>query len=409
MSNNVLPDPLNVQLKDFEGKAAHNTVFGELTTGERVDDISVQLQYSLSAFDFADPAGDLTGTGSVIHSGSEGFVSSGVGVGTAKLVTKDSLRYRPGHEFLSMFTSTFTTGEPNTFQHHGLLNDTDGYYIGYDEADFSVFRLNDSVETPIHQSAFNKDKLDGTGDSGFTLDPTKKNFYKISGGWLGIAPCFFSVYTGAENGWVVFHIIDLVNSQVGPIIQNPSLPITFECGRTSGTGADLRVATSSMRAGVVGESDEDNNSNRRFGDFILNFTVAAGTITHLMALKPRATYHGKSNHVRSVVEIIVSTNQTNKDLVFKAYAPSSITLSTPLIYSDFNTEESVIQISKTAATITELSPATDVAVVLANNFRDNIEVKGFNLYNGDEAIFAVETGPGGGGDVSLQLNWRDEF
>ncbi len=406
MSNNFFD---SILITDNEGKQPMSTVFGELTVGERRDDISVQFQYSLSAFDLEDPAGTLTGTGSVTHVTNKASINSGTGVGSAKLVSRDSVRYRPGHECLTMFTADFTTGESDTFQHIGLFNGNDGYYFGYKNDVFGVFRLNGGSEDFIPQSTWNKDKLDGTGDSEFTLDPTKYNIYKISFGWLGVAPIYFSVYGGHENGWIFCHVIDLTNTQSEPHIENPSLPITMETGRTSGTGSDMVLLTSSIRAGVIGEASEDNNSDRRFGAFNANVAVAATTITHILSLKSKATYQSKDNHVKVSIEIIVATNSAIKDVVFKAYAPSQVTLSTPLIYNDVNTAESVIQESKTAATITELSPPLDIAVVLSNSFRANTATKGFNMYAGNEIIFAIDMPAGAGGDISLQLNWVEGF
>ena len=403
MSENVFP------VGDFENKQVMNTMFGEMTVGVRADNVNVQFQYSISGFDIKNPLGELTGTGAVSHVDNRAVVESGTGVGSAKLVTRQSVRYRPGHECLTMFTAHFTAPEVNTFQHHGLFNGSNGFYLGFKDDVFGVFRLDGGVETPTSQSSFNVDKVDGTGDSEFNLDPTKYNIYKISFGWLGIAPAYFSVYAGHEIGWVLMHVIDLVNVQDTPHIENPSLPVSFEVGRASGTGANLKLQTSSIRAGVVGETRDDDSSNRRFAEFNLNLTVGAGAITHLISLKPRSTYQGKANHVRSKVEIIVSANSGNKDVVFKAYSPSSVTLSTPLLYSDIDTDNSVMQTSKTVATITELSRPNDVAIVLRQSSRDNTDIRGFDLYSGEEVIFAVDTPAGGGGDMTLQLNWREEF
>jgi hypothetical protein len=409
MSNNVFPETINAQLNDFENKKAMNTMFGELTVGQRSDNINVQFQYSISGFDIKNPLGDLTGTGSVSHITNMASVESGTGVGSAKLSTRDSVRYRPGHECLTMFTSDFTSPEVNTFQHYGIFNGSDGFYLGYKDTVFSVFMLSGGSETPIPQSSFNQDKVDGTGVSGFVLNPERYNIYKISFGWLGIAPAYFSVYAGHELGWVLMHVIDLANTQDSPHIENPSLPVSFEVGRTSGTGSNIHIQTSSIRAGVIGESRDDDVSNRRFAAFNVNLAAAANTITHLLSLKPRATYQGKSNHVRSKVEIIVSANSGNKDVIFKAYSPSQITPSTPLIYADVNTAESTMQTSITAATITEDLPPNDVALVLRQSLRANTKVEGFSLYAGDEVTFAVDAPAGGGGDMSIQINWREEF
>lgn len=398
-----------VSITDAENKGAMNTLFGELTVGERRDDVNVQFQYNLSDLDLLDAAGALTGTGAVNHIVNRASVESGVGVGTASITSRDSVRYRPGHECVTMFTADFTAGEANSFQHIGLFNGANGFYFGFKNTEFGVFRLDGGDETFISQANFSGDKIDGTGISGFNIVPERYNIYKISFGWLGIAPIFFSVYAGAAKGWIECHVIDLVNMQDEPHIENPSLPISVETGRSSGTGADLTIQTSSWRAGVVGEAEEDNASNRFFGDFVLDVTKTSAAIDHLFSMRSKTTFQTKANHVKTKIKILVSTNSTNKDLVFSAYRLPDVTFGAGPTWADFNTNNSVIEVAKDTTLLTEVNPPIDVAVVQIARQRANTDIEGISLYAGEAVVFGVEASGASNGTVSFQINWVEEF
>ena len=395
---------------DFENKTAMNTLFGEATVGHRVDDVSVQFQYNISAADLKDPTGGVTGTASLIHATNKAQLHTGTGVGTVELESLDAVRYRPGHECIAMFTADFTAGEANTYQHIGIKNDNDGFYIGYDETEFGLFRLNGGSEDFVAQDDWEYDKLDGTGPSGFTLVPTKYNIFKISFGWLGIAPIYYSVYAGAAKGWVLFHVIDLVNVQDTTHIENPSLPISASAGRTSGTGSDLTINTSSWYAGVIGSTNNAHKSDRHFGTFVLDVTKSSGTtMDHLISLRNNPIFQGKTNHIKIDVTIIVATNSTNKDLVFKAYELPDVTFAAGPTFADHDADVSVMEVAKDTTTLTEVAVPMDIAIIQKNDQRPNTQVIGFSIYPGRCVVFGVAAVSSATGTVALQVNWKEAF
>jgi len=57
-----------------------------------------------------------------------------------------------------------------------------------------------TADTFIAQTAWNCDKCDGTGASGFTLDKTKGNIFQIGIAWLGFGPVTFSIMKPSTDG-----------------------------------------------------------------------------------------------------------------------------------------------------------------------------------------------------------------
>ena len=82
------------------------------------------------------------------------------------------------------------------------------------------------VNTPVLQSAWNGDKLDGTGPSGLTLDLTKAQILWMDIEWLGVG----SVRVGfVINGqFIVCHTFNHANLIASTYITTASLPLRYE-------------------------------------------------------------------------------------------------------------------------------------------------------------------------------------
>jgi hypothetical protein len=107
-----------------------------------------------------------------------------------------------------------------------------------------------ATETFTPQSSFNGDKLDGTGRSGFTIDPTKFNVFQTKIQYLGAGAITFEIeipHEGNNPDWVVFHSLELPNTLTTTSFGNPSFPftmavysagsttnLTLECGSYAG-------------------------------------------------------------------------------------------------------------------------------------------------------------------------------
>lgn len=415
-------DSYGLALTDFAGRQALASVFGEAITGERVDDVSVQFQYNNSTNDLV--IGAPTGTGGQSNANSMMRVTSGAGVGGQTVFSMDAIRYRPGHEAFSQYTARFFGSRVGVNQFAGIGNNEDRVCFGTKDGVFgSWFKEggNDSIFTP--QSSFSEDVLDGTGGkdnpSGFKIDITKEIIFMPIYGWLGIAPIFWMLYAGHELGWIVAHIQDETNASEEPHLQNPSLPMVCETICTAGTG-EAYVETSSWRAGTVAGRETNNASTRRFGTFAIDIDATQATTgdsTHMFSLKSKTTFQGKSNHVKAIVDFIISTNNVNKDVIFKAYRTSDLISLNGAFdpgYVDVNSDNSVMQVGKSQDAVainldTTGLTAVDFGLIKKDNLRVNANVKGLSIYMGNELTFVITKPSSGTGTVSLQADWDELF
>lgn len=399
------------RLIDHANRSAMVSLPGELHTGFKNDDITVNFQYGISKQDIKD-GGSSSGTGSVGHAGSNAFVSSGTGVGTALLESRRAIRYLSGHECHGAQSIVFGTPEANVNQYAGFLNAEDGWAPGYQGLSFGIWFIEGGNINFIKQIDFNIDKLDGFGSSGYNINPQTDQTYRTTYTWHGVLDMTVEIYIGMGR-WVAVHTEVFVNVATEPHLENPNLPLALKVERLSGTGSDIIIKTGSWRGGTIGAADRSSVSDRWFPDFVLNRTKtnSATRIDHLLTLRSKDIFQGKINHIKTEVKILVSTNATNKDLVFVATRLSALDSADQATIiagmADINTDDSVIESSDVALLLTAIPESSigDVAVVASAGQRDNLDVQGFDIYPGEDTVFGVLGAANG--TVSFQMNFKE--
>jgi len=148
-----------------------------------------------------------------------------------------SFNYEPGKSQLIFMTFTGMGGAAGIVKEVGLGNDGNGVFFVNDEGTLKM-RIRSSVggvatNTDVEQSAWS-DPLDGTGDSGFTIDPSKSNILFIDLEWLGVG----RVRTGfVIDGLIVpVHAFNNANNLDSVYMSTPNLPLRYSI-ENDGTGA----------------------------------------------------------------------------------------------------------------------------------------------------------------------------
>lgn len=111
------------------------------------------------------------------------------------------------------------------------------------------------TETFIPQSSWNGDVMDGTGNSGIVLDPTKGNVYEIDIQYLGFGAVTFYIevsIAGNNSDFVPVHTLLLPNTLTATSIGNPSLPFTAAV-YSAGSTSDLVIKIGSFGGFIEGK------------------------------------------------------------------------------------------------------------------------------------------------------------
>ena len=174
-----------------------------------------------------------------------------------------SMSYQPGKGLLVLATFCFNALTVGIRQRVGYFNTQNGVFFQADGPTVSMVLRSNSLPTPgtpsdarsIPQSAWNGDKLDGTGPSGLTLDPTKTQIFWCDFEWLGVG----SVRTGfVINGqYIVCHTYENANNLASVYMTTAILPIRYEIRNTA---AAVSASMKQICSNVVSEGGYEQYS-----------------------------------------------------------------------------------------------------------------------------------------------------
>ena len=145
--------------------------------------------------------------------------------------------YQPGKSLLILNTFVFAPSATNLRQRTGYFGNDNGIYFQLDDGVISFVERSlvtgSPSETTVPKSAWNIDKLDGTGPSGFTLDITKAQISWMDIEWLGVGTvrCGFVI----DGKFVHCHSFHHANIIASTYITTASLPVRYEITNKAAT------------------------------------------------------------------------------------------------------------------------------------------------------------------------------
>jgi len=248
--------------------------FGRLQVSEPYTLFDSQNRFATdNQFDTA-----LTGTGTTSFLTNEAAVNMEVtsgGVGSVVRQSYRSMPYQPGKGLLVLATFVMSgSTSANLTQRAGYFNSENGVFFQKVGSTLSfVLRSyvtgSASDARTVNQSSWNGDKLDGTGPSGITLDPSKAQILWMDFEWLGVGSvrCGFII-----NGiFYLCHTFNNANIISNVYMTTATLPMRYEI--TSVTAA-VAASMKQICSTVISEGGYEQASI----DHVARRTTILGTI-----------------------------------------------------------------------------------------------------------------------------------
>lgn len=199
----------------------------------------------------------LTGSATVTYTANKSTVNLNVTTASGDKVIRQSKRvmsYQPGKSLLNLNTFVMAADDANLRQRVGMFDANNGIFFEKNASTLNIVRRTytsgSAVDTTVAQSSWNGDKLDGTGDSGFTLDETKSNILWMDMEWLGVG----AVRVGfvIDGQFIVCHTFKNANNLTTVYMQTANLPIRYEIeatGTLSGSAVLQQICSTCMIEG----------------------------------------------------------------------------------------------------------------------------------------------------------------
>ena len=248
--------------------------FGRIRASQPYTLFDSQNRYAAdNQFDVA-----VTGTGVATYLPNEAAVKmevTGAGAGSVVRQSYRSFPYQPGKGLLVLATFVMDGSQNlNLTQRVGYYNAQNGVFFQRIDGTYSfVLRsyVTGSVSDArtVNQSSWNGDKLDGTGPSGLTLDPSKAQILWMDFEWLGVGSvrCGFII-----NGqYIVCHTFENANVIANVYMTTAILPVRYEIVSTAAVAASMKAICCT----VISEGGFEQTSI----DHVARRTTILGTIS----------------------------------------------------------------------------------------------------------------------------------
>lgn len=301
-----------------------------------------------------------TGTGTTTFLSNEAALKmevTGAGVGSVTRQSYRSFPYQPGKGLLVLATFVMDSSNSlNLTQRAGYYNDNNGVFFQRIDGTFSFVLRSSVTGTPsdartVTQANWNGDKLDGTGASGLTLDPTKAQILWMDFEWLGVGSvrCGFII-----NGqYIVCHTFNNANLITGVYMTTAILPVRYEIKTTtSAVAASMKaICCSVVSEGGFQQTSIDHVARRT--------TILATISTTFLPLVSIRLASGRTGAVvlPNRVQVLPTTNQNYEVALVKNPTLTGATWAAT-VPSDSNVEYDVAATAMSGGTIVQTDYVT---------------------------------------------------
>ena len=327
--------------------------FGRLRISAPYTIFDSQNRYAIdNQFDTSTATG-----GSTTYLPNESSVRMDVTTSSGSEVVRQTYRcmpYQPGKGLLLLATFVMNTAKTGLRQRVGYFGTQNGVFLQQNDSTVSfVLRsyISGSVSDArtVNQADWNGDKLDGTGDSGYTLDLTKAQILWMDFEWLGVGSvrCGFII----DGQYIVCHTFENANDITSVYMTTAILPIRYEITNTAATASasSLKQICSS----VVSEGGYEQTSIEHVARRTATITSISTTFVPLVSIRLAST---ALNAVVLPVKLNVMPTSTGDDFeVILAKNSTGLTsASWAAVSSDPNVEQDTSATAMTVGTIVDI-------------------------------------------------------
>jgi len=347
---------INITTQPVSIGGTNTDAFGRLRVSEPYTMFDSSNRYAIdNQFDTSTVTG-----GSITFLPNEAAVRMDVTTASGAEVVRQTYRsmlYQPGKSLLVLATFVMNAAKTNLRQRVGYFGTQNGIYFELNNTTKAfVMRTYvggsvDNTTRRVEQSAWNGDKLDGTGPSGLTLDLTKPQILWMDFEWLGIGNvrCGFII-----NGqYIVCHTYQTANVYGTSVYMTTAiLPVRYEITNTAATASASflkQICSSVMSEGGLEPASIDHVAQRT-----TSLTSVGTTLLPLVSIRLTSTALGAVVLPSSVKVIPTSADNFEIQLVKNATLTGA---SYSAVASDANVEFDVAATAMTGGTLVQIDYA----------------------------------------------------
>jgi len=388
------------------------SAFGDLQTAELTPILQHSFEYTVDNTEIL--TNTITAGGTVTQSNGMAVIGSSTTTGSdAFMKSRRHAKYRPGLGGMMRFTALFETSVASTEQYVGLADDrgsseafNNGFMIGYDGTTFGLHRFQNDVKTTVALSNWD-DPLDGTGESGMTLDNTKLNVWFIRFQYLGAGKIDILVEDDSTGLPVVVHSVLYANNNTTPSVYNPNFHLSFFVDNKA-TTTNLVVKTASMAYFIEGKTKYYELHQPQFSTGKQQATTVT-TSDNIVTIRNKASYASKTNFIDIILErVSVSIEASSANNLGEIRLVRNATLGGTPSYTDINTSDSIVDYDVSGTTVTN-GKTLDVISLAGKNDSANIDLTPYDIILAPGETLSFEGVSVNSATINVTVLWKELF
>jgi len=280
-------------------------------------------------------------------------------------------QYQPGKSLLALMTTVMAPkSSGNLRQRVGYFGKDNGFYLELSDNLYVVQRSNVTgtvSNTPVSNTAWNGDRLDGTGASGVNLDITKAQIFWADIEWLGVGDvrCGFII----DGRFITAHTFKHANISSSAYMTTACLPLRYEI-QSLGTGGPATSNLTQICSTVISEGGQ-NQPLRLFSNLhTFSVTLNANTWIPIMSLQLAQDRLDAMAQIKQV-EIVLSSTDTVQWAIWSNVTAANLTGESFSLGAPSNS----VQVDRSATAI-DVTLGRQIAGAIVSNSVQNVPIGG---------------------------------
>lgn len=378
-----------------------SSLFGESKTVQRTPIIELNSSYGTSALrDIT----QTTGSGSITLADGEIVMQTGATSGSkAYLDSAEIGRYIPGYGAeigIGFRLDSIPSGTKDIMWGGQDSEEANGFFFGHDSTGLYVALERNNSFTKVYQSSWNIDKLDGNGQSGVTIDPTKGNIYQIEFSWYGYGQIVFGIVGVINNRQTVIPCHQISNFSTTSVL-SPNLRVHAQLNNNDDS-ENLKAYVGGRQYSIVGIYVP---KYRFTGQWRASVNTST-TVIPLISFRRKTDFNDRSIRIQGY-DSIVGT----EPCVLEIRIGSTLTNASFVNPTNYTAAETALETDISATAVTAGNVVwTQLLEAGSNKNNENLTANNveFDIPNGQILTMCVRTVTGTG-TITSALRMREEW
>jgi len=332
--------------------------------------------------------------------------------GQSYMQTFEHFRYSSGKGQLVIISFNMIAAVANVVKFAGYSDGTEGLEFQLDGTtkQFRIYSTTTSGGGTVTQDNWNLDKLDGTGESGITLDITKVQMFVIDFQGMHAGRVRVGFYFDGEI--VYAHKFNGSNTTVYPGTKTVNLPVRAGMTCTGTVNATMNLTGVSVAKEDGGVFDPGYLFTQDSG----LITAANGARTHALSIQPRLTFNSITNRTALLFQNIALLVTGNNPVHWELCLGDVLTGTTT--FNNVNTVYSAVDYNTAGTTSGTPAIILDCGFVAASNqakgnersqipFRYPICLNAAGAARSLGRLTLLLTGIGAASDCYAAMSWNE--